>query len=125
MSSLLTDLQNLTVFTKRLSEAHVKMITNFCFIALENVNKVEIDYCVDPTLLFSSEYKNGYIKFIVHKKHNQKSMGNKQRSQNKRLEDIKVWVRSILWNDIDISFYSPRGKKLDVKRNSRKQKISN
>lgn len=126
MSNVLNDLKNLTVISKKLSEAHVKTLTKFCFIALENINKVEIEYCIDPNVTEYSEKQDlkGYVKFTVFKKNSKKKMGNKSRNELDRFKDIKKWTESIFWKNIDISFFDKKGKRLDVERVVRNKKIS-
>lgn len=127
MSNILNELSNLTVISKKLSEVHFKTLTTFCFIALENVKKVDIEYCIDPSLIEyeSSVIKNaGYVKFIIYKNNNKKSLGNKKRKQSDRFDDIKNWTQSIFWKDIDVSFLNEKGKRIDVKPSRRAKKIS-
>lgn len=124
MSTVLNDLRNLTVISKKLSEVHFKTLTNFCFIALENIDKVEIDYCIDPSISTFSGSSKGYIKFIIYKKNARKTLGNKIRNQYDRFSDVKNWTESIFWKDIEISFVDNKDKRLDVKPNSRAKKIS-
>jgi len=125
MSDILKELGSLTVISKKLSEVHFRTLNRFCFIALENIDKVEIEYCVDPSIDSDmNKNKGGYVKFIVYKKDSKKSLGNKQRKQLERFEDIKKWTKSIFWSDIDISFFDKKGKRLDVRPNRGSKKIS-
>ena len=125
MSNILTDLSKLTIISKKLSELHVKTLNRFCFIALENISRVDIEYCVDPNVEPDlNKNKAGYVKFIVYKKNERKSLGNPQRKQKDRFDDIKKWTQSIFWNDIEISFFDKRGKRLDGQPNRRSKKVS-
>lgn len=124
MSSVLNDLRKLTVISKKLSEAHFKTLSSFCFVALENVDKVEIEYCIDPKTYPDSSTPNGYVKYVIYKKNNKKGLGSKLRSQSERLEDIKRWTESIFWKDISVSFVNKKGKDINVKQSARNKKIS-
>ncbi len=121
MSSVLDDLKNLTLISKRLSESHVKSLTNFCFIAFDNLSKVEIEYSIDPDLdqptkngYSSTENgyrskKNGFIRYKLYRKNKKKSLGSRELSVAKRVMSVRKWTISIFWDDLEVVFLNEKG----------------
>lgn len=99
------DIKNASIFLNMISQTHAESIPRFAFIALENVESVEVDYDLDHSLAVTapSTHAGFFVKYRIKTK-GKKSVGNKQRPTKLRLKDIEAWVRSITWNEVNVKF---------------------
>ena len=97
-----SEMRNLLIMSKRMSEFHEKNLKNFPLVAMNNVSKVEIEYNIPDGTMLEKETMFGYVKFNVYTK-SKRSAGDKKRSVKKRAEDIVNWTKSLLWNNMDVS----------------------
>lgn len=103
---MLQDIKNASIFLNMLSKAHADSIPRFAYIALENVESVEVEYDLDHSLAVSapSAHTGFFVKYKIKTK-NKKSVGNKARSSKLRLKDIEKWVKNATWNEVNVCFF--------------------
>lgn len=98
------ELSKLAIASGKLSDWHVKNLTNFVFIAFNGVQKVEIEYNIN--------HDDGKKPFVRYKIISKGKLGKTKAEIERRISDCSSWVRNILWNDIAIEFVNNKGKNL-------------
>lgn len=102
VEKLLDDMRNITMLTGEISSVHLLNLKNWVFIAFDNINTVEIDYDLSKSRYTSPEEKvNGFVNFKL----TTKDPEYKQENLNARSTTLTQWVRSMFWNDIDVTIF--------------------
>lgn len=103
--SVLKDIKNFTILTGKISEVHTESLLKFPFIALENLDTVELKYDLDTQeKIIAPSSKTFIVRYDIQTK-KKKSVGNKARSAKNRLSDVSKWVKALLWDDVEVEFY--------------------
>jgi hypothetical protein len=102
-ASQIKEMKELVIFSKKLSEWHVKNLQNFIMVALDNVKTAEIRY--DLGLELKGE--GGYIDYTVTPKTRARLAKNKAELEQ-RCKHLEKWVHHILWKELKVQVIDKR-----------------
>jgi hypothetical protein len=95
------EMRKLALFSKRLSEWHIKNLKLWPQIALEGLQKAEVEYSI------GDRPDECYINYVI-----KVNDGTDMSDFALRASHIEKWVKSLLWNDINFSMKDFDGKVL-------------
>jgi hypothetical protein len=95
------EMRKLVLFSKRLSEWHIKNLKLWPQIVFDNLANAEIEYNI------GDKSEETYIRYVLKFKKKAKLSDFDLRSSH-----LEKWVKSILWSDTQFSIVDPNGKVL-------------
>jgi len=102
----LQEMRKLVLFSKRLSEWHIKNLKLWPQIVFDNLKNAEVEYNI------GDRPDESYIRYTISFKENANLS-----DFNLRKSHLERWVKSILWSDVQFSVIDPDGKEIKEKVN--------
>lgn len=103
---MIQDIKNASILFNKISKMQADSIPRFAYVALENVESVEVEYDLDHSLAISapSAHAGFFVKYYIKTK-SRKGIGNRKRTAKQRMKDIETWVKGITYNDVIVKFF--------------------